>query len=68
MGIVTLGVIQFAAGVYLYFSGYTTIVDFNVNGGTFLPEFKINYNSFSLYVYYSIIASGMVLGLSLIAA
>ena len=55
-------------GAYLYLLYLNSLTSYNLNGGEYLPEFYIDFSSFSQNVQYSAIACGAVFVFSLITA
>jgi hypothetical protein len=55
-------------GAYLYLLYLKDLTSYNVNGGDYLPEYNVNFSSFSTLVQYSAIGFGAVFVFSLITA
>lgn len=64
--LVTLGIL--VLGVLNYLMWKDKIVPFEINGGEYLPEFKINYDSFKEDVFNSVGISAVMFLLSLFTA
>lgn len=64
--LVTICLINLSFVVVIYLMTYVSIRDFEVHGGAQLPSLKINFDSFSFYILFSVIlvVGLLVLGLS----
>jgi len=66
--LVTLSLLQLAAGIYLYISGYTVVAVPVVKETALFPGFALDFSPFALYVWFSVVATAIVLALGLVAA
>jgi len=68
VSLVTLSLLQLAAGIYLYISGYQVVAVPVVKETALFPGFVLDFSPFALYVWFSVVATAIVLALGLVAA
>jgi len=68
VSLVTLSLLQLAAGIYLYISGYKVVAVPVVPATALFPGFELGFSPFALYVWFSVVATAVVLALGLVAA
>jgi hypothetical protein len=68
VSLVTLSLLQLAAGIYLYISGYEVVAVPVVKETALFPGFELDFSPFALYVWFSVVATAVVLALGLVAA